>query len=208
MSEHLHNTRQTRRSLGSIVVVALTVAFYLALVPVAVLFSGPIYRALQCQLGDCTQPGTPVQFVLQARGALRVGSAIRLQNGEPVGEVTAFGRTGNERYTIAQARIDPSYEALLAQPLRCQVTANFNLEMDADIVVSACPGLELPMPVEGQPDLVCGAVDHFERMGQEVRRFVLENVRPGEQPSPVRLTGPCGADNEAATQALRRLLAQ
>ena len=86
-----------------------------------------------------------------------------------------------------------------------KVLANFNLNRDADLVVSTCPGLDLPAEARDGP-LVCGTVDHFERMGQELRRFVLENVRPGEYPEPMRLAGPCGSDNQAATQHLRALL--
>jgi len=198
--------RKRIRAIWQTVVVVLSVAFYLAVIPVVVLLSGPIYRALECTLGECSDPGTQVEFILPSRGALRIGSTIRLPNGEPVGEVVGFRATGDERFTSVVGRIDPDDESVLERPLRCEATANFNIEMDADLVVSHCPDLSLPTQPAGNDYYVCGTVDHFERMGQELRRFVLENVRPGEYPTTARLSGPCGSDNEAMTAQLRSLL--
>lgn len=221
MPSDLLTSRTRRRALGQSLVVALTVAFYVALVPLAVVLSGPVYEALECTFGECRPEGTRVLFALPTRGPLRTGSSIRLANGDPIGEIAGFEASASEHFTWAVGLLDegPRASELLTRPLRCVVNANFNIEMDGDLVVSACPGLDLPAPPRVEPDsalrpagmdqlpvLVCGTVDHFERMGQELRRFVLQNVRPGEYPEEVRLSGPCGADNEATTARLRQLL--
>jgi hypothetical protein len=207
MSAHhdLMRSRSISRSLIQIVVVAFAALFYLALVPIAVVFSGPIYHAIRCTFSECRQPGVAADFYLQSSGSLRLGSRVRLPNGQAIGEITGFHWATDERYIVAAVRIDDASASVLEQPLRCQVMANFTLEMDADLVVSSCPGLGLPPT--GDPPFVCGSVDHFERIGQEVRRFVLEHLRPGDAPAEVRLTGPCGADNEATTAELRSVLA-
>ena len=126
------------------IAVALSVAFYLALVPFVVLLSGPVYHALQCTLGTCEEPGIEVTFVLSSRGALQSSSSIRLPNGDPVGRITGFRASGDERFTYTLGRIDPAYAHILESSLRCEVSANFNIQMDADLIVSACPGLDLP----------------------------------------------------------------
>jgi hypothetical protein len=186
----------------------MTVAFYLALVPVAVLFSGPVYRALACTFAECDEPGRLIEFILPTRGALRVGSEIRLPNGIAVGQVVGFRATGDERYIVVTGRLAPAGAALADQPLRCEATANFSLEMDSDLVLSTCPGLALPDVGNVDGAFVCGNIDHFERMGQELRHFVLENIRPGDQPVELRLTGPCGTDNEHAMLRLHQWLAE
>jgi hypothetical protein len=199
--------RDRLRALGHTLVLAFSAVFFVALVPAAVLLSGPVYRALACTFGSCEEAGRRVRFALPTRGALQLGSSIRLPNGQPVGTIQGFEPSPDERYTLAVGRLFPGQERLLGEQLRCEVSANFNLQMDADLVVSACPGLDLPrLPPASEALWVCGSVDHFQRMGQELRRFVLENIRPGEHPEAVRLSGPCGADNEAATQSLRALL--
>lgn len=209
MGSDLLKQRETRRSVARSVAVAFSVAFYLALVPVVVLLSGPVYHALQCTLGSCDEPGTDVTFVLSSRGALQANSSIRLPNGDPVGRIIGFRASGDERYSYALGRVDAEYAHLLEASLRCEVSANFNIQMDADLVVSTCPDLDLPYVSSGERLFVCGSVDHFARMGQEIRRFVLDHVRPGEQPvARARLSGPCGADNEAATTQLRAILAE
>lgn len=206
MASDLKTRRSERRRLARSIAVALSVTFYLALVPIAVTLSGPIYQAIQCTLGDCREPGIEVRFVLPTRGSLQVQSDIRLPNGQPIGRVTSFQHSTDERFITVIGRLDSGFSNLADSDLRCEVAANFNIQMDADLVVSTCPDTHLPPPVHGDRVFVCGGVDHFARMGQEIRRFVLEHVRPGEQPSEVRLTGPCGADNEAATAALRAIL--
>ncbi|MBN1947414.1 MAG: hypothetical protein JW797_17215, partial [Bradymonadales bacterium] len=126
---NLQQIRQSRHMIARILVVGLAVVFYLALVPLALLFSGPVYRALQCQFGDCRQPGTEATFVLESRGALRIGSSVRFPNGLEIGRVVGFTPTGDERYIESTVLFAPDYAYLLDQPLRCQVTANFNLDM-------------------------------------------------------------------------------
>jgi hypothetical protein len=207
VSTDLQKHRARRRTLRHTLVVAFAVAFYLALVPVAVVLSGPVYSALRCAFGDCHPDGTQVVFALPSRGALRQGSAIRLPNGESVGSILGFQPTGDERYTHVVGLLEPGAERLLDGPLFCQATANFNLQMDAALVVSQCPGLSGPSVTSAPGGArVCGTVDHFERMGQALREFVLENVRPGEGGRSAQLTGPCGADNAEATARLRALL--
>ena len=209
MGFDLLKEREARRAIGRSLAVAFSVAFYLALVPVVVLFSGPVYHALQCTFGSCDEPGVEVTFVLSARGALQTNSSIRLPNGDPVGRIIGFRASGDERYSYALGRVDPSYAHLLEASLRCEVSANLNIQMDADLIVSTCPDLDLPHVSSEERTFICGSVDHFARMGQEIRRFVLDHVRPGEQPVVrARLSGPCGADNEAATTQLRSILAQ
>ncbi len=209
MASDLQKPRREARSLGRSIALALTIAFYLALIPIVVAFSGPIYHSLKCSFGDCSEPGSEVTFVLETRGPLQAHSTIRLPNGQPIGKVTGFRTTSDERYTYVVGRVDPDYAHLTNADLRCEVAANFNIQMDADLVVSTCPGMDLPaLPqIADTPVFVCGGADHFQRMGQEVRSFVLEHVRPGEQPTAARLNGPCGADTEAATSALRAIIA-
>jgi hypothetical protein len=122
-----------------------------------------------------------------------------------VGRISGFLVTGDERYTVAVGTMAPDQAHWLDRPIRCQGTANFNLQMDADLIISNCPDLDVPLEPMGPP-YICGAVNHFERMGQQLRRFVLEHVRPGSQPNPIQLSGPCGADNQAVTERLRQIL--
>jgi len=206
MPEELLKSRRRRQAIARTVILALTVAFYVALIPVVVLFSGPVYRALECTFSECDDRGVTYDFILSKRGVLQIGSSIRLPNGEPIGRVIGFAASGDERYARVVGHVESTYEHLFEQPLRCEATANFNLMMDADLVVSTCPTIELDEQRVDSAPLFCGMVDHFERMGQELRHFVLENVRPGEGTSNVQLSGPCGADNLAATIELARIV--
>lgn len=207
MPSDAQTDRNRLRALRHTVVTALSVAFYVALVPLVVVLSGPVYEAIRCTIGTCEAPGVPVRFVTASRGALRVGSAIRLPSGDEVGEVVGFSRGANERYTTIEGVIADADDArvLLGAPLRCEVTPNFRIEADADLVVSNCPDVPvsaLAIPEGLDAPVVCGSLDHFERVGQELRRLVLDNVRPGEEVDQRALTGPCGADNERATALL------
>jgi len=191
--------------------VLLATAFYVALVPVLLYFSGPIYRALECTFGDCASTGTEVRLVLPKRSRLRVGSPVRLPSGDVVGEIVGFERGSTEQYTIARGVIADENDALVlfGAPLRCAVEPNLSIQTDADLVLANCPGEAIDndnrRPGE-LPTYVCGSVDHFERIGQELRRFVLENVRPGEVEGGAVIAGPCGADNERETRRLVGIL--
>ncbi|MCA9565684.1 MAG: hypothetical protein KC561_19435 [Myxococcales bacterium] len=218
MAEDLVEKRKREGTLQRTLVLVLSVLFYAALVPLAVTLSGPLYSALQCASGECEQDGLTALFVLSSRGPLQTGSDVRLSNGDLLGEVSAFHATYDEQYSLATVRLydNQHVRALLDGELRCEVNANFNIQMDADLVLSACPGQTLssadiavqrPNGYEDAPVFVCGSVDHFQRMGQELRTFVLENVRPGDYPNQARLNGPCGADNLASTDRLRQYLA-
>lgn len=207
MPTDAHKQRARGRDLRHTLVTALSITFYLALVPVVVAFSGPVYEALRCTLGTCEAPGVEVRFLTEARGPLRVGSAIRLPSGDAVGEVTGFRRGADERYTTVVGVITrpEDAEVLLGAPMRCEISPNFRIETDADLVVSNCPEVpigDLVLPEGSDAHGVCGSLDHFERVGQELRRLVLDNVRPGHEVDGRELTGPCGADNERATAAL------
>ena len=207
MNEHLATSRaqkHTRRHLWSVVLAAL---FYIGLIPTVLVFSGPIYSALECTLGDCRPNGITVHFVLSKRSRLRIGSPIRLPSGDHIGEVVGFERGSVEDYTVAVGTVLDPHDALVlfASPVRCAVEPNLSLETDADLVLSNCPGTPIDGINQRASDpltLICGSIDHFERVGQELRRFILDNMRPGTVTQANQLSGPCGTDNEIATRQM------